>query len=81
MKLFRFIPKLLCEVAILMAGVHTFLSITIAFFVVNGALTPGTLMYVDTNTPALADALQSAGIGTLVLAGLIYVRHRHVRST
>lgn len=68
--------RFLCTVAMLISTFYTVSSLAIVLFIANGTLKEGSPMWIDTDTPSLAQAISVAGICALVTGLLAYARHK-----
>ena len=80
-RVFRGLARFLCTLAIYAVGVYTAISLTVALFLVNGTLTPGDDMWIDSATPSLPEALVFAGLGAAITAGFAYARNKLASKT
>jgi len=76
MKIAILVARFLCTTGILIVGVYTATAIAVAFFIATGTLTPGGVMFYDSPTPALGHTLMFIGVGSIVVGGLAFVRHK-----
>ena len=76
MKIIRLIARFLCSAAILIGGFYTAIAVAVAFFIVTGTLTPGSVMFDDSLTPTLSQTLLFIGAGLIAVAGFAFARHR-----
>lgn len=53
---------------------YTVIAASVAFFIITATLTPGDAMYIDSNTPSLAETLGFVGCGLVIITALAYSR-------
>lgn len=68
-----------CTTVILIASLYIAIAIAVALFIANGTLTPGSVMYLDSDTPTIAETLLFIGVGLVVISTFAYAGHRLFR--
>ena len=76
MRIIRLILRIICTAIFVIVGFYSLLALIIAGFILTGMLIPGEMMFYDSTTPTLVQALAVASIGITLAAAVAYVRHK-----